>query len=110
MNKEYSVIELDEIANALKVLGHPLRLKVLLAIYTKKCRVTGLVECLEEPQPIISQQLAILRKANIINGIKEKNCIIYNIINENAKNIIHNIAKKNDLLCSELKVECQDED
>lgn len=105
MTEDFSELKLSGIAGALKVLGHPLRLKVLLAIYTRKCKVSGLVECIEEPQPIISQQLAILRKAKIISGKKDKNCVIYNIVDETARQIIHRIADENKLLCAEFAKE-----
>ncbi len=80
--------DFTHLAKIFKILGHPLRLKILLAIHTKKCRVTGIVECFDEPQPIVSQQLAILRNGNIIKGDKNKNCITYKIVDKVTIKII----------------------
>jgi len=81
-------LELADSANLLKIMGHPLRLKILIAIFTKQCKVTGLVDCIDAPQPIVSQQLAILRRGKIIVGQKCKNCVIYKIVNPGAEDII----------------------
>jgi len=80
--------ELTDSANLLKIMGHPLRLKILIAIYTRQCKVTGLVDCIDAPQPIVSQQLAILRRGKIIVGQKCKNCVIYKIVNPGVEEII----------------------
>ena len=88
----FSNTNVKDIAKILKVLGNPLRLEILMAIYTKKCKVAGLVDCLNEPQPIVSQQLAILRKAGIITGEKQKNVIIYKIIEPITEKMISQIS------------------
>lgn len=80
--------ELTDSANLLKIMGHPLRLKILIAIFTRQCKVTGLVDCIDAPQPIVSQQLAILRRGKIIVGQKCKNCVIYKIANPGTEEII----------------------
>ncbi len=93
--KEIPIIGNDTIAyltKVLKVIGHPLRLKILIAIHTKKCKVLGLVDCIQEPQPIISQQLAILRKSDIIIGIKVKNSVVYEISDKYALEVIEDIV------------------
>ena len=86
-------IKADNYSKFLKIIGHPLRLKILIAIYLKKCKVGGLVECLKEPQPIVSQQIAILRKGNVIEGDKDKNTITYRINDEFVEDIIKYIVK-----------------
>ncbi|HXK49897.1 MAG TPA: metalloregulator ArsR/SmtB family transcription factor [Clostridiales bacterium] len=85
---------LKDEAAALKAIGHFVRLKLLLAIEMKKCMVKGLVGCVEEEQPIVSQQLAILRKAKIIEGIKKGNTIYYRIIDPTVKQIVSFLAEK----------------
>ncbi len=94
--KEIPIIsdeKIEYLTKVLKVIGHPLRLKILLAIYTKKCKVLGLVDCIQEPQPIISQQLAILRKSDIIIGNKLKNSVVYEISNKYALELIEDIIE-----------------
>lgn len=85
--------KITELSKALKVIGHPLRLKILVAIYTKKCKVGGLVECLNEPQPIVSQQIAILRKGKLIEGHKNKNTVVYKICDDFTLKIVKQVVK-----------------
>lgn len=85
---------LKDEAVVIKAIGHYVRLKLLMAIEVKKCMVKGLVECVEEEQPIVSQQLAILRKSRIIEGIKKGNSIYYRIIDPTIKQIIEILAEK----------------
>jgi len=85
---------LKDEASVLKAIGHYVRLKLLLAIEVKKCMVKGLVECVEEEQPIVSQQLAVLRKWKIIEGTKKGNTIYYRIVDPTVKQIIAMLAKK----------------
>ena len=92
-NRDFSDSTIEYLTKVLKVIGHPLRLKILIAIHTKKCKVLGLVDCIQEPQPIISQQLAILRKSEIITGNKVKNSVVYEISNKYALEIIEDIIE-----------------
>jgi|APHig6443717817_1056837.scaffolds.fasta_scaffold302951_2 DNA-binding transcriptional ArsR family regulator len=85
---------LKDEAVVLKAIGHFVRLKLLLAIEMKRCMVKGLVECVEEDQPIVSQQLAVLKKSKIIEGVKKGNTIYYKIIDPTVKQIILLLAEK----------------
>ena len=85
---------LQEEAEVLKAIGHIVRLKLLLAIEMKKCIVKGLVDCVEEEQPIVSQQLAVLKRSKIIEGIRKGNTIYYKIIDPTVKEIIGLLAEK----------------
>lgn len=75
-------------AEIVKAIGHSVRLKLLIAIYEEKGIVKSLVNCVEEPQPIVSQQLAVLRKHGIVEGVKDGNKINYKIIEPITYNII----------------------
>ncbi|MDD3045312.1 MAG: metalloregulator ArsR/SmtB family transcription factor [Candidatus Delongbacteria bacterium] len=81
-------------AAVIKAIGHFVRLKLLLAIEMKKCMVKGLVGCVDEEQPIVSQQLAVLRKWKIVEGIKKGNTIYYRIIDPTVKQIVSMLAEK----------------
>lgn len=80
--------DFDKYSKLLKVLGNPLRLKIVTALLEKKCRVGKLTDCVDEKLPIISQQLAVLRKAGIIKGIRNKNIINYQVEDEFVEGII----------------------
>lgn len=55
-------------ARTLKVLGHPLRLKIAAVILDNKICVRDICSCLGLPQAVISQHLALLKANGIIEG------------------------------------------
>jgi ArsR family transcriptional regulator len=85
---------LEREAEIVKAIGHSVRLKLLIAIYENKGIVKSLVNCVEQPQPIVSQQLAVLRKHSIIEGIKDGNKINYKIIEPITNNIIRMFVER----------------
>ncbi len=88
MDKCSSVEKLENYAQKLKVCGHPLRLKILLLIERKDACVTDLWKCLDLPQPVISQHLAVLKDREIVESITEGNKRIYTIIDPFVQKII----------------------
>ena len=58
--------ELLRIAEMIRVLGHPLRLRLVEALQRGECCVSELQEALDQPQAIVSQQLARLKAAGIV--------------------------------------------
>ena len=83
--KAYKNEHLD-VAKVLKVLANPKRVNLLLALRTESCRVGNLQECINEPFPIISQQLAILRKKEIVSKTKNKKNEAYYTIDDELTN------------------------
>lgn len=81
----------NEYAKKLKVIGHPLRMKILILIEGKSSCVGDLWQCLDTSQPSISQHLAILKDANIVTSEVDGNKRIYKIIDDFVKNMIQNI-------------------
>jgi len=57
-------------AEILKVLGHPVRLQIIQALADKPWCVCELAEELDVRQPYLSQQLAYLRRAEVVSGTK----------------------------------------
>jgi len=86
--------KLEEYAKVVKLLGNPIRLKIAVALHETKCRVGKLTECVDEKLPIVSQQLAILRKAGIIEGKRNKNVVNYFIVNDFAKDVVELVVKR----------------
>ena len=70
----------DGYAAKLKVLGHPLRLRLLCLIEQGKdpC-VSELWECLNQPQPVVSQHLAVLKERGIVSSEVRGNKRVYHI-------------------------------
>ncbi len=75
-------------AEVLKVLGHPIRLKIVAGLCTKECNVKHIWECLGLPQATVSQHLALLKNKGIIEGKRDGVEVHYSVINEFAKKII----------------------
>lgn len=78
-------------AEVLKVLGHPIRLKIVAGLCTRECNVKHIWECLGLPQATVSQHLALLKNKGIIDGKREGVEVHYSVINEFAKRIISSV-------------------
>ncbi len=80
-----------EYAKKLKVIGHPLRMKILVIIEGKSSCVGDLWQCLDTSQPVISQHLAILKEAGIVSSEVEGNKRIYKVVDEFISNLIQGL-------------------
>jgi DNA-binding transcriptional ArsR family regulator len=74
---------MPEIANFtaefFKALGHPLRVKILESLRKDEVGVNELSVRLGVEQATLSQQLAVLRKSNIVSGRKEGQSVYYSV-------------------------------
>jgi ArsR family transcriptional regulator len=75
-------------AEILKVLGHPIRLKIVAGLCTRECNVKHIWECLGLPQATVSQHLALLKHKGIIEGKREGVEVHYSVIDPLAKKLI----------------------
>ncbi len=66
-------------AEFFKALGHPVRIRLLEILVTGERSVQELQEALDLDQPIVSQQLAMLRAKNIVNTRKEGAAVRYTV-------------------------------
>lgn len=83
---------LDEYAKKLKAVGHPIRLRLLCLIAREEdpC-VSDLWQCLKQPQPVISQHLAILKQADIVSAEVQKTKRVYSITDPFIRDMITRI-------------------
>ncbi len=72
----------------LKVLGHPIRLKIVAGLMTESCNVKKIWECLALPQATVSQHLALLKNKNIISGRREGVEVYYQVTSPEAIRIV----------------------
>jgi ArsR family transcriptional regulator len=72
----------------LKVLGHPIRLKIVAGLMTESCNVKKIWECLGLPQATVSQHLALLKNKNIITGHREGVEVYYEVTSPEAIKVI----------------------
>lgn len=78
-------------AEVLKVLGHPIRLKIVAGLCTQECNVKHIWECLGLPQATVSQHLALLKNKGIIDGKRDGVEVHYSVVNDLAKRIINSL-------------------
>lgn len=73
----------------LKVLGHPIRLKMVEGLIKEgECSVTLMVEKLNIPQSTASQHLGLLKSRNIIEPRKEGVRTCYRVVDQRVHDII----------------------
>ena len=78
----------DREAEILKVLGHPVRLKIVAGLMSQSCNVKRIWECLELPQATVSQHLALLKNKRIIEGRREGVEVYYQVVSDATRKIV----------------------
>lgn len=81
-------INCEREAEILKVLGHPIRLKIVAGLMSQSCNVKKIWECLGLPQATVSQHLALLKNKGIIEGRREGVEVYYHVVSEHARNVV----------------------
>ena len=78
----------DRESEILKVLGHPIRLKIVAGLMSQSCNVKKIWECLNLPQATVSQHLALLKNKDIITGRREGVEVFYQVTSPEAIRIV----------------------
>lgn len=78
----------DDLIDALKAIGHPLRLKILNCLREVERNVGDIEAVTGIGQPALSQQLAVLRKAGLVETRKDAKLVYYRLVGDQ----IHAIA------------------
>lgn len=81
----------DSEAETLKVLGHPVRLKIVAGLMSESCNVKKIWECLGLPQATVSQHLSLLKNKGIIEGRREGVEVFYQVVSPVARRIVGSI-------------------
>ena len=79
----------EAMAGLLRVLGHPSRLRILLALQERQRCVKVLMDALGIRQSNLSQHLRILRDAGVVGCQRRGVEVCYRIQDERALHIIH---------------------
>lgn len=87
---------LDLIAARFKVLGEPLRLRILQALQSGELSVTEITESVESTQPNVSKHLKILQDAGFITRRQEGNSVYCSIADETVYELY-------DVVCASLR-------
>jgi DNA-binding transcriptional ArsR family regulator len=83
-------------AEICKVLGHPVRLKIVAGLCSQECNVKHIWECLGLPQATVSQHLALLKNKGVIEGKREGVEVHYSVVNPLAKRLIEIMDSNSD--------------
>lgn len=93
MSEQMNLDSYNQYAELLKVLGHPARLCIVHGLLRNEgCNVTYMQSCLNIPQSTVSQHLAKLKSAGIIEGHREGLEIKYKVVNPQAIEIVNLIS------------------
>lgn len=70
---------LEQVAQRFRLLGEPLRLRLLQTLEAGECSVSELAEMLEASQPNISRHLGALHEGGLVARRRDGNSIYYSI-------------------------------
>ncbi len=76
---ETGLEDLRRWSGLLKGLGHPTRLRILEALAAEEQHVSDLAQRLRLPQPIVSQQLGILRQLRLVRATRRRGHAYYQV-------------------------------
>lgn len=80
---------LEEKAELLKAISHPVRLCVISGLLDEPgCNVNKITECLKIPQSTVSQHLARLKSAGIVVGKRNGVQVNYRVVNEDVIRVV----------------------
>jgi len=82
----------NQIANLLKVLGSPFRIRILYSIGSGEACVCHLEAVLKRRQAYISQHLMVLRDAGVLETRREGKYIYYRVADKNVFALIQSAA------------------
>ena len=89
MDLDHENIEkIEKAAEIFKGFGNPIRIRIIDALKENNLRVNELSEILGYPQPIVSQQIKILKSAGIVFKIKDGHEYPYGLTNPHFSELI----------------------
>lgn len=84
--------DLENKAELLKAIAHPIRLCIVRGLMQQEGRnVTNIQTCLEMPQSTVSQHLAKLKAAGIVEGRRSGTEVNYYVVNKEVRDIVKNL-------------------
>ena len=85
---------LTEIADALKVMGHPIRLRIMFKLAEECCCVGEIWDNLQLPQAVVSQHLKILKDRGILESRREGTKVCYLISDTMIRDLVITLGKR----------------
>ncbi|HUT76180.1 MAG TPA: metalloregulator ArsR/SmtB family transcription factor [Polyangia bacterium] len=81
-------IRLDQLADVVKALAHPLRLGIVASLCEGSARVGALVERLGARQTTVSQQLRILRMSGLVAVARQRGGAVYSLSEPRLRDLV----------------------
>jgi ArsR family transcriptional regulator len=75
-------------AEILKAVAHPLRLQIVDVLTQEKLHVGALAERLDARQPIVSQQLRILRMQRLVRARRDGGLVVYELAQPELRKLV----------------------
>jgi ArsR family transcriptional regulator len=72
-------VPLIEQAQILRILGHPIRLRIVAGLSGGCSCVKGIWECLGLPQAVVSQHLKVMKASGILESRREGTRVCYSL-------------------------------
>jgi DNA-binding transcriptional ArsR family regulator len=79
--------KLKNMAELLKIIAHPTRLRILCLLSQGEKRVNELENTLKMKQAVVSQQLKILRYNKLVQVERENRCATYSLLPEKRESL-----------------------
>lgn len=90
--EEIKAADFSTEAEMLKVLGHPVRLKIVVGLTLNACCVKDIWGCMDLPQPVVSQHLAILKGKGVLKAERDGKRVIYSVNSPFIKTVTESLA------------------
>ncbi|MFN3134140.1 MAG: ArsR/SmtB family transcription factor [Candidatus Kryptonium sp.] len=87
------MFDYTQMAETLKVLGHPVRLRIINELIGSDKTVSELWHSVGLPQSLVSQHLSVLRHSGIIKSVRKGRSVYYSVANPIAIRILNLIQK-----------------
>ena len=78
----------ERLAEVVKALGHPMRLRIVAMLCDGDQRVIGMARSMDKPQSAVSQQLRILRMSGLINAVKAGGEVRYTLAEPRLRDLV----------------------
>lgn len=92
--KRLDVQVIQKASAVLKVIGHPVRLRIIEALdHAGEASVNELIKVLKTDQVTLSKHLSVLRKKNIVRSRAQENFRYYAIADHRVINILECVRK-----------------
>lgn len=79
-------------AELLKAISHPVRLCIVNGLLSEQgCNVSKIHGCLNIPQSTVSQHLAKLKSAGVVEGRRDGVEVLYYVVNEDVIKVINSL-------------------